>query len=245
MSRARALALILVTVLCGAVALPAASTAKTTKKTAKTTKAKAKAKAKPAKERNLDASFETTLSVAPGQIIQPTKAITMWVPKGVRAAGEKMPTCDPARLAAEGAAACPPKSLVGDGQGTGLIITGGKPTGNETLTVTLFNGPGNTLLGLTVGTAPIPINAVVTTTVSKASGGTYGYGQVMRFAFPETLIHPQPDVTASMVSLSARLNGKAGWLRSKSCPRKGWSLGALLTSVDGGETAIMADLACV
>lgn len=236
-TRSRALGALLLALLVGlAGASPASAATKTSKK--------AKA-AKPAKERNLDASFETTLSVAPGQLILPTKAITMWVPKGVRSAGEKMPTCDPVRLLAEGPAACPAKSQVGEGTGTGLIIRGGVGAGYETLSVLLFNGPGNSLLGLTRGTAPIPINAVVRTTVAKASGGTYGYGQVMRFAFPDELTHPQPDVTASMVSLSARLNGKAGWLRSTSCPRKGWSLGALLTSVDGGETSIMADLACV
>ena len=244
MSALRTCGVVLLAALCGVAAGPAVAHATPPKKSAAKT-AKAKAKAKKAKERNLDASFETTLSVAPGQIIQPTKVITMWVPKGVRSAGEKMPTCDPARLLAEGAGACPAASIVGDGQGTGLIIQDNRPIGNETLAVTLFNGPGNTLLGLTKGTSPIPINAVVTTTVAKASGGTYGYGQVMRFAFPEELIHPQPGVTASMVSLTARLTGKAGWLRSTSCPRKGWSLGALLTSVDGGETAIMADLACV
>ena len=71
------------------------------------------------------------------------------------------------------------------------------------------------------------------------------YGRQLRFPFPDALIYPVPGSTAALVSMSARLFGHAGWLRSRSCPPTGWSLGAELADVTGAITHIDADLRCV
>jgi hypothetical protein len=204
--------------------------------------AAASAKSKRVKERSLDASFVVHLSTAPGNeaSLPVTNSMTMWVPNKVRAAGERMPKCAEATIEQKGAAYCPRKSKVGTGIAKGYIYETIEP-----MSVTMYNGTGgtNVLLAHIVGTSPVSIDAVVVGKVTKPKGGKYG--QQLYFPFPPSLIYPVPGSTASMVYLSARLPGKYGWLRSKSCPPTGWSLGAELGDVSGSITHIDADLKCV
>ena len=200
----------------------------------------AAATAKTPKERKLDASFQTTLTPPTGEQVQTTRMMTMWVPKGVRAAGEKMPTCDPVQMEARGAQVCKRLSQVGKGTAKGWVFDTVEP-----MTITLYNGPGNTLLARVVGLSPVSLDVVVRGKITKPKGGRYGYGQKLEFPFPDSLIYPVPGATASMIYMSARLDSKAGWLRSTSCTPEGWSLGALLEGVDGSMTSMKADIACV
>jgi len=201
------------------------------------------AKARP-KERSLDANFTVRIATAPGRedYLPVTNSMTMWVPAGVRAAGERMAKCAETTIEQRGAAYCPKASKVGTGVAKGYIYETVEP-----MSVTLYNGTGrgSVLLAHIVGTAPVSIDAVVTGKITKPKGGRYGYGQQLYFPFPPSLIYPVPGSTASMIYMSAHLTGKSGWLRSRTCPPTGWSLGAELGAADGGITHIDADLRCV
>lgn len=193
-------------------------------------------------ERRLDATFAVDVSAPDGQPLPTTGAITMWVPKGVRNAGETMPFCDPRLIEARGSqAACPLRSIVGRGRASGSIAFVSE-TAIEPMAVTMFNGPGNTLLAEVRGMSPVSIDVVLQSIIRKPAGR---YGMQLSFPFPDSLIHPVPGSTASLLHVEARLNGKVGWLRTTSCPTRGWSLGAMLSTIDGSSTTITADLACV
>jgi len=198
------------------------------------------AKAKP-RERKLDAAFTADIMAPPGRLLPTTGAITMWVPRGVRNAGDKMAFCDPAAIQARGLRTCPLRSIVGSGKASGLIVFISQ-TAVEPLRVTLVNGPGNTLLAHVFGTNPVSIDVVIQSVIRRLGGK---YGMELYFPFPDELIHPVPGSTASLIHLESRLDPKAGWLRSTSCPTRGWSLGAMLSNIDGSATKITADLACV
>jgi len=202
--------------------------------------AAAASKDKP-RERKLDAAFSVDIKAPPGQLLPTTGAITMWVPRGVRNAGEKMATCDPLAIQARGLRTCPLRSIVGSGKASGLIVFISQ-SAIEPLRVTLINGPGNTLLAHVFGTNPVSIDVVMQSVIRRPGGK---YGMELYFPFPDELIHPVPGSTASLIHLESRLDPKVGWLRSTSCPTRGWSLGAMLSNIDGSSTRITADLACV
>lgn len=223
----RACALLIIAPLLVLAAAPAANAAKASSKT---------------KDRALDAFFAVDITAPPGSKLPTTVGMTMWVPKGVRNAGDKIPFCEPAAIEARGIdAACPRKSFVGAGNAKGFIQFVSQ-SAIEPMTVTLVNGPKNTLLARVRGTNPVSIDVTIQSVITKPGGK---YGMQLYFPFPDQLIHPVPGSTASMMHMDARLNGKTGWLRSTSCPTKGWSLGAMLGMLDGGTMKISADLACV
>jgi len=191
------------------------------------------------RERSLDARFRLRLEPAPGRedALPVTRAMTMWVPAGVRTAGGRMPSCTAETIEQRGAPYCPRRSRVGSGTARGYIYESYEP-----LTIDLFNG-GGALLAHVRGTSPVSIDVVVRGTVTRPRD--HRYGRQLSFPFPDALIYPVPGSTAALVSMSARLFGRAGWLRSRSCPPTGWSLGAELTDVSGALTHIDADLRCV
>jgi hypothetical protein len=200
------------------------------------------AKKKAPAERGLDATFAVDVAAGPGGSVPTTVGMTMWVPKGVRNAGDTMPYCEPLKIQAVGvAAACPQRSMMGSGSARGLIAFISQ-TAIEPMTLELINGPKNTLLAHIRGTNPVSIDVTIQSVITKPGGR---YGMQLYFPFPDELIHPVPGSTASMLHTEARLRGKQGWLRSTSCPPTGWSLGAMLSNLDGGSTKISADLSCV
>jgi hypothetical protein len=192
-------------------------------------------------DRGLDAAFSVDVSAPPGQAVPTTNGMTLWVPKGVFAGGDRLVSCDPAAIAARGLSICPQRSIVGKGKASGLIQFISQ-SAIEPMTVTMVNGPRNTLLAHVRGISPVSIDVVIQSIITRPGGR---YGMQMDFPFPDSLIHPVPGSTASVLHLDAHLSGKTGWLRSTSCPPTGWSLGALMHYTDGATLKIAADLACV
>jgi hypothetical protein len=196
-----------------------------------------KSKSHQSAERNLDASF--TLELGPAETTLPaTQTITLFVPNGVRDAGAKLPACNPNRLENEGVKACPKGSQVGSGQSDGYTLGVVEP-----LTLTMFNGPGASLLVYVVGLSPVSIQVVVTGAITHPAGNIYG--QQLAFTIPHGLLEPLPEDQAWLLSLHTHLDGKVGWLRSTSCPPHGWSLKAQFGYTNGQMLTVGANLTCV
>lgn len=193
------------------------------------------------RERKVDASFAVDIKAQPGQPLPTTGSITLWVPKGVRNAGDKMTFCDPVAIQARGLRTCPLRSFVGTGKASGLIVFISQ-SAMEPLKVTLVNGPHNTLLAHVFGTNPVSIDVVLQSVITRPVGK---YGMQMFFPFPDELIHPVPGSTASLIHMDAHLDSKVGWLRSTTCANRPLAFAALLGNIDGSSTKITADFACV
>jgi hypothetical protein len=195
------------------------------------------ARAAKSKERKIEASLTIELG-PPSTALPATQTISLFVPNGIRDAGAKLPACDPVKLQAEGEKACPKGSQVGSGASSGYTLGVVEP-----LKLLLYNGPGGTLLTYVVGLDPVSIQIVVQGSVTRPAGGKYG--QELAFTIPHGLLEPLPEDPAWLLTLNATLSGKAGWLRSSSCPPRGWSEAAKLGYTNGQSLSIAATIACV
>jgi hypothetical protein len=187
-------------------------------------------------EHKIEASL--TIELGPPETTLPaTQTISLFVPSSIHAAGSKLPTCSPVKLQAEGEKACPQGSQVGSGKSTGYTLGVVEP-----LKLLLYNGPGGSLLTYVVGLDPVSIQIVVEGSVTRPAGGKYG--QELAFTIPHGLLEPLPEDPAWLLTLNATLSGKAGWLRSSSCPPHGWSEAATLGYTNGQSLSLAATLAC-
>jgi hypothetical protein len=188
------------------------------------------------KERNVEASLTIELG-PPSTGIPQTQTINLFVPSALHDAGSKLPTCNPAKLENEGEKGCPSASKVGSGNSSGYTLGVVEP-----LKLTMYNGPGASLLTYIVGLDPVSIQEVVKGEVTRPPGGKYG--QELAFTIPHGLLEPLPEDPAWLLTLNATLSGKVGWLRSTSCPAHGWSEGAKLGYTNGQSLALYATIAC-
>lgn len=188
-------------------------------------------------EHKIQASLTIELG-PPSTALPATQTISLFVPSGIRDAGAKLPTCNPARLQAEGEKACPKGSQIGSGSSTGYTLGVVEP-----LKLLLYNGPGASLLTYVLGFDPVSIQTVVQGDVTRPAGGKYG--QELAFTIPHELLEPLPEDPAWLLTLNATLSGKVGWLRSTSCPPRGWSEAAKLGYTNGQSLSLAATLACV
>lgn len=206
---------------------------------------KAKKARKQSGERGVNASITVTLGPPAEQLPQTTQ-INLFVPERFKDAGTKMPSCTADALHAKGPGGCPKKTIVGGGDSIGYTIFGGTFV-KENLKLTIFNGPDGTLLTWVEAHTPVVIEEVVEGRISKPNG----FGQELSFTIPAGLLEPVPGAPGWLQTLNATLNGKAGWLRSSSCPEHPWSLKAEFGySALQGPTALRAmtietKLACV
>jgi hypothetical protein len=190
-------------------------------------------------ERKVEGSITLTLT-PPSESLPLTSKINLFVPERFRDAGAKMPHCSAAALEAKGIGGCPARSKVGAGTSLGYTILGGEFV-EEHLTLTLFNGPGGSLLTWVLGKTPVSIEVVVQGVITKASG----YGQEFSFTIPHGLLEPLPGAPGWLQTLNAHLSGKAGWLRTTSCPQHPWSLKAEIGYTNGQGISLQTHLACV
>jgi hypothetical protein len=197
------------------------------------------AAAKGSRERNVEGTITLTLT-PPSESLPLTSKINLFVPERFHDAGAKLPHCSAAALEAKGIGGCSSRSIVGAGTSLGYTILGGEFV-EEHLALTLFNGPGGSLLTWVVGKTPVSIEVVVQGVISKPAG----YGQEFSFTIPHGLLEPLPGAPGWLQTLNARLNGKVGWLRSSSCPAHPWSLKAEIEYTNGQALTLQTHLACV
>jgi hypothetical protein len=188
-------------------------------------------------ERKVEATF--TYELAPPETTLPaTQTITLLIPKGIRDAGAKLPSCNPRELQNLGERACPKGSLVGSGEAAGYTLGVVEP-----IKLTLYNGPGGSLLSYVVGLDPVSIQIVVQGAVTRPPGGDYG--QQISFTIPQGLLEPLPEDQAWVLSLRTRLTGRVGWLRSSSCPPHGWSFQASFGYTNQQTITVGASATCL
>lgn len=207
---------------------------------------KAKAgKHKKSKEHKVSASLTLTVS-PPSEQLPQTNQINLFVPKRFHSAGAKMPKCSASALVGKGPRGCPKKTVVGSGTSIGYTILGGAFV-REHLTIDIFNGPKGRLLSWVEGKSPVAIEEVVEGIITKPKG----YGLQMAFTIPRGLLEPLIGASGWLQSLHAELSGKAGWLRTSSCPEHPWSLKANLgfTALQGEDAlrgiTLETKIACV
>jgi hypothetical protein len=191
------------------------------------------------RERKVEGSLTLTLT-PPSESLPITNRLNLFVPERFRSAGAKLAHCAPGSLEGKGPKACPKASVVGNGTALGYTILGGQFV-LEHLTLTIFNGPGGSLVTWVEGVSPVVIETAVPGLLSKPSG----YGQELSFTIPQGLLEPLPGAPGWLQKLNARLSGKAGWLRTSSCPPHPWSLKAELGYTNGQAISLQARLECV
>jgi hypothetical protein len=199
----------------------------------------ASAAGRAAKERKVEGSVTVTLT-PPSESLPVTNKIRILLPPGFRDAGAKLPSCNSATLELKGSAACPKGSIVGDGTALGYTILGAQFV-PENLTLTLVNGPGGGLLTWVTGEQPISIEVVVAGVITKPSG----YGEELSFTIPQGLLEPLPGAPGWLQTMTAKLSGKSGWLRTTSCPEHPWALGGELGFTNGQAIAFQATVQCL
>lgn len=195
--------------------------------------------ARTSKERKVEGSITVTLT-PPSEGLPVTNKITILLPPGFRDAGARLPSCSPAILEAKGPLACPKSSIVGNGTALGYTILGGQFV-PENLTLALVNGPGGDLLTWVTGKQPISIEVVVPGVITTPSG----YGEELSFTIPHGLLEPLPGAPGWLQTMTAKLSGESGWLRTTSCPEHPWALGGSLGFTNGQTIAFQATVKCL
>jgi hypothetical protein len=191
------------------------------------------------RERKVEASIVLTLTPPSPGLLQ-TSTIELFVPERFRDAGAQLPHCNTSVLLEKRPEACPKRSIVGGGTSFGYTILGGQFV-QEHLALTIFNGPHASLLTWVEGHSPVVIETAVQGVITKPPG----YGQELAFTIPHDLLEPIPGAPGWLQTLNARLSGKAGWLRTTSCPEHPWSLRAQFGYTNGQEFSLQTRLACV
>lgn len=213
--------------------------ANTAKSAAKAKGKRGKKKRSSSKEKNLEAGIVIKLT-PPEESLPQTSQINLYVPERFRDAGVSLPHCTQTTLRSKGPAGCPKNTAMGSGTAIGYTILGGQFV-IEHLTVSIFNGPGGVLLTWVEGRSPVEIEEIVEGKITKP----HGFGEEMSFTIPHGLLEPLPGAPGWMQTLDATLSGKAGWLRTTSCPEHPYKLKAELGYLNGQGTSIEATLKCV
>jgi len=199
------------------------------------------AKARPARARKhgaraVEGSLSYELTPA-GSSLPTTQTITLFLPGGVRVAGGSMPKCNPQALEKSGPAACPKGSSIGTGSATGWTLGQLWP-----LTLTLYNGPGGSLLSYVTATSPVKIETVVEGHVTSPGGP---YGEEITNTIPQGLLEPLPGDTAQTVNLNVHVTAKSGWLRSTNCAPHALAVNFKFSYTNGQTLSIGGNLNCV
>ncbi|HTZ87703.1 MAG TPA: hypothetical protein VMB05_13635 [Solirubrobacteraceae bacterium] len=187
-------------------------------------------------EKHVEGSLDYELSPA-GSSLPATQTITLFLPGGVRVAGASMPKCNPQALEKSGPAACPKGSSIGSGTATGWTLGQLWP-----LTLTLYNGPGGSLLSYVTATSPVKIETVVEGHVTSPGNP---YGEEIANTIPQGLLEPLPGDTAQTVNLRVQVSGRSGWLRSTNCAPHALAVNFKFSYTNGQTIAIGGNLNCV
>lgn len=181
----------------------------------------------------------------------PVRRSAMSLPAGLTFDVPSLRSCSAALLRARGPSACPPQSLIGRGHAFGEALTGSEVVGEEAV-VWAFIGPpsGNnpTIELVGEGTAPVPVQVIVTGTVQPA-----------RPPYGEQLVIPIPPIPslpggsdASLVELTLTLGTSSAHPSSAAntivlpprCPSGGYPFAAAFTYADGATGSSAAKVPC-
>ncbi|WP_372789858.1 hypothetical protein [Paraconexibacter sp.] len=171
-----------------------------------------------------------------------TKTATLFFDKNLVFNPAAFPTCKQATIQAnEG------KCVKGSKVGTGSAV--GNALGQtQNLKVSLFNGPGKTLLLHVTGSSPLAIDSVIVGKLKSASGA---YGTKLVVTIPDNLQQPLPGVFATLTSFKTsitKLAGKKGkntpYIGIKGCTKKRLAFKGDFVFTDGTKASATDTVAC-
>ncbi len=150
------------------------------------------------------------------------KTAQLTLPKGIEWKGADTPSCD-AETLKRGIDACPPGSIIGNGEAVGLTDQS-KTIGQ----ITAINGGGEDVYLATIVRNPAYVKTVVPGEISKGDDGLE-----LDFTFPPAL----QTIAGVPVGLqSLKLTIKRGpWLVVPECPDDGWEYDARVEFDDGTQ----------
>lgn len=171
-----------------------------------------------------------TGSTSDGSVPPASKHVVTFFGRGIVLNGAPFKSCTLATLndANKGPSACPSDSKIGGGTATAHI---GNDAGgpNETLTVTIFNGPkGKTVNFYLKGTDPIALTAAFAAKIIKISSGKFGYK--LDVTIPKSLYNPVEGVYTPLTDFNVKIKAikrvagkQVSLVSTTSCPKsKKW-----------------------
>jgi hypothetical protein len=202
------------------------------------------------------AQFHSTTSGVPS----PVTKVTAYLPAGMEIDVHGASTCTAAALEATGPEACPARSRVGFGKGTGLLELA-KEVIQEPYTLDLFLGPKEdgrlVVLAYVEGRSPASFQIVVAAKEFRAPK-PYGIG----FTFEVPLIPTLPEASDASIETAyitvgdknvayfETVHGRRnlvhvpGIVVPKSCPHGGFPYGALVSFADGSSLTHTGVISC-
>lgn len=200
-------------------------------------------------------SLSFTLTTPAGEIPSPLTALDFRYPAslGIATSGLGVTACDPARLEADGPAACPADSIIGYGSASVEVPEGGEVI-PETASIALVAGPSENgylrLLVCATGLTPVAARIVMPTLLVN------GHLQITVPLVPSLPEGPDVAVVSAHVMIGGHLTyyehtrGKTiayrpkGVMLPRHCPREGFQFTATLSFLDGTQAAAHTSAAC-
>lgn len=247
------------TVLCGPVPAQAQTQTQTT-----LTEARLTAKFSPerlGKRSTLDFGF--SFSAPPGEVPPPLTQVELRYPSnlGIALSGLGLATCSPATLESiQGAAACPPNSIMGRGTAfTGIVLAGAPIT--ETAPILVLRAPNNqghiALLFYAEGTTPVNTRIVFPGLLLPASspfGGLVSIGVPLVPTLPGapyiSVLHLNATLGPIGVTYYEHIGGTTlaytprGILLPPACPHRGFPFAAVFGFQNGSHASAETTIPC-
>jgi hypothetical protein len=195
------------------------------------------------------------LTTSAGQIPSPLTGLDFRYPAdfGIATSGLGIAACDPAQLEANGAAGCPPDSIMGYGSAAVEVPEGGEVI-PETASIVLVAGPSENgylrLLVCATGLSPVAARIVMPTLLIAGH---------LHITVPRVPSLPEgPDVAVIRVHVTLgghltyyeHVDGRTvayhprGIVLPRRCPRGGFKFAATLSFLDGSHASAKRAVAC-
>jgi hypothetical protein len=200
-------------------------------------------------------SLGFTLTTPAGEIPSPLTALDFRYPAnlGIATSDLGVAGCDPARLEADGPAACPADSIMGYGSASVQVPEGGEIV-PETASIAIVAGPSKdgyfNLLVSATGLSPVAARIVMPTLL------IHGHLHITVPLVPSLPEGPDVAIIGARVTIGGHLtyyehtHGKTiayhpkGVMLPRRCPHGGFQFTATLSFLDGTQTAAHTTVAC-
>lgn len=128
-----------------------------------------------------------------------TRQVSLWFDRDLVFNGAAFPTCKASVVRASFGARCPKGSKVGTGTARGVAIGI-----VEDLTLTIFNGPANTIEIFVFAAGPLVVDEVIEAPLRRRTGA---YGYRLDVPIPRGLQVPYEGITAALTDFRAKVGG--------------------------------------
>jgi hypothetical protein len=183
-----------------------------------------------------------------GGFPSPLTGVNVYAPAGLKVDPAGFPTCDPSTLNADGAAACPPKSIAGPpGVGLGVVAFGGERV-PESVSIQGFFAPAGGLSFYVEGKTPASFQILEKAYWTKAAAP---FGEELLVEVPLVETVPGAD-DASVTSFKVKVGAAyrkgrktVSYLtQPKTCPRGGYPVKMEMKFMSGEAVTVADDVPC-